>query len=204
MRKRGLATLPKREGHLRTRRRKCFIPTKYIGTTRLPNGGSCLFVSVPANHPHGLLLFAAVKRVAPTGRSVHRGDLAGGGSHRITAVGEPIRRWDAFAHHRKLVFVQSARGKGEAKKAAPQDACVHRGGVMQDSYRGKHLRLLVRKCPSPLRRFSRTPFAKGVLEAAFFPGVSLQKQRNPEKRINLIKPHFNTLMPQTSLNSNKL
>jgi hypothetical protein len=37
------------------------------------------------------------------------------------------------------------------------------------------------KCPSPLGRFLRTPFAKGVLKAAFFPGVSLQKQRNPEK-----------------------
>jgi len=81
----------------------------------------------------------------------------------------------------KLVFVQLVRGKGEAKKAAPQDAGVHRGGVMKDSDRGKHLRLFVRKCPSPLGRFSRTPFAKGVLEAAFFPGVSLQKQRNPEK-----------------------
>jgi hypothetical protein len=47
--------------------------------------------------------------------------------------------------------------------------------------------------PLPLGRFSRTPFAKGVLEAAFFPGVSLQKQRNPEKTtIDFIKLHSNT------------
>ncbi|MBO7762976.1 MAG: hypothetical protein J6T24_09270, partial [Clostridia bacterium] len=50
-----------------------------------------------------------------------------------------------------------------------------------------------RECPTPVGRFSRTPFAKGVLEAAFFPGVSLQKQRNPEKRtIDFIKLHSNT------------
>ena len=80
------------------------------------------FVSVPANHPHGLLLFAAVKRVAPTKRFVHRGDLAGDDSHRITAVRKSIRRWDALILFRKFVFVQSVRGKGEARKAAPQDA----------------------------------------------------------------------------------
>ena len=122
LRKRGLATLPKREGHLRTRRRKCFIPTEYIGTTRLPNGGSYLFVLVPASRPHGLLLFAAVKCSAPTRRSVHRGDLAGDDSHRITAIRKPIRWWDVFTLFGKLVFVQTVRGKGEARKAAPQDA----------------------------------------------------------------------------------
>ena len=119
LRKRGLATLPKREGHLRARRRKCFIPTKYIGTTRLPNGGSYLFVSVPASHPHRRLLSAVVKRSAPTRRSVHRGDLAGGDSHRITAIRKSIRRWDAFTLLGKLVFVQSARGPAEAPNAAP-------------------------------------------------------------------------------------
>ena len=40
-------------------------------------------------------------------------------SHRITAIRKPIRRWDVLALFRKLVFVQSVRGKGEAPKAAP-------------------------------------------------------------------------------------
>ena len=66
LRKRGLATLPKREGHLRTRRRKCFVPTEYIITTRLPNGGSFLDFGFTANRSHRFLLCAAVKRIAPT------------------------------------------------------------------------------------------------------------------------------------------
>ena len=109
--------IPLGMGHLRTRRQKCFIPTEHIITTRLQNGGSFGLVLVPANHPHGRLLSAAVK--SPTGRSVHRGDLAERDSHRITAIRKPICRWDALAHHRRLVFVQSARGTGEAQKAAP-------------------------------------------------------------------------------------
>ena len=119
LRKRGLATLPKREGHLRTKRRKCFIPTTHKRTTRLPNGGSFEFILVPASQPHRRLLSEAVKRSAPTKRPVRRGDLAGGDSHRITAICKPIRRWDALAHFRKLVFVQSARGTDETQKAAP-------------------------------------------------------------------------------------
>jgi hypothetical protein len=39
--------------------------------------------------------------------------------------------------------------------------------------------------PLPLGRFSRTPFEKGVLEAAFFPKLSLQKQRKPEKILQI-------------------
>ena len=106
-------------GHFCTRRQKCFVPTEYIITTRLPNGGSFDFVLVPASQPHRLLLSEAVKQVAPTKRSVHRGDLAGCDSHRITAIRKPIRRRDTLAHHKKLVFVQSARGTGEAQKATP-------------------------------------------------------------------------------------
>jgi len=45
------------------------------------------FGIVPASRPHGRVLSAVVKRVAPTERSVHRGDLAGGDFYRITAVG---------------------------------------------------------------------------------------------------------------------
>ena len=109
----------KEEGHLRTKRRKCFLPTTHKKTTRLPNGGSFGFILVPASQPHRRLLFAAVKHSAPTKRSVHRGDLAGDDSHRITAIRKPIRRWDAFTLFGKLVFVQSARGKDKAQKAAP-------------------------------------------------------------------------------------
>jgi len=157
----------KEEGHLRTKRRKCFLPTTHKKTTRLPNGGSFGFILVPASQPHGRLLSAAVKRFAPTKRPVRRGDLAGGDSHRITAIRKPIRRWDALAHFRKLVFVQSARGTDETQKAAPQDACVHRGGVMNHFVRGKHLRLFVRKCPSLFGRVARPLFRKKGVSGCF-------------------------------------
>jgi len=183
----------KEEGHLRTKRRKCFLPTTHKKTTRLPNGGSFGFILVPASQPHGRLLSAAVKRFAPTKRPVRRGDLAGGDSHRITAIRKPIRRWDALAHFRKLVFVQSARGTDETQKAAPQDACVHRGGVMNHFVRGKHLRLFVRKCPSLFGRVARPLFRKKGVSGCFplvpflcrSKGKYTPKTSNPIKTISL-------------------
>ena len=48
-------------GPLHTRRCKGFIPTSCKRTTRLPNGGSFVFILVPASQPHRRLLSAAVK-----------------------------------------------------------------------------------------------------------------------------------------------
>ena len=63
--------------------------------------------------------------------------------------------------------------KPPRKVRASADA---RGERSKISDRGEAFAPQKRECPTPLGRFSRTPFAKGVLEAAFFPKLSLQKQ----------------------------
>ena len=50
------------------------------------------------------------------------------------------------------------------QKPPRRDARVHRGGVMKSFVRGKHLRLLVRKCPSSLEESRENFLQKG------FPG----------------------------------
>ena len=57
----GFLTYPPRLGHLRTGRRKFFMPTKCTGTTRLAryalHGGGSFCLRVLRFYPHGQLLF---------------------------------------------------------------------------------------------------------------------------------------------------
>ena len=171
-------------GPLHTRRCKGFVPTSYKRTTRLPNGGSFDFVLVPASQPHRLLLSEAVKQVAPTKRSVHRGDLERIVSHRITAIRKPIRRRDTLAHHKKLVFVQSARGTGEAQKATPVRAlALARGCVSKTSIGGSLCTFLCAKAPSS-GEFLRDLPAGRSLKAVSFPSFLVRRQESLKKRNN--------------------
>jgi len=60
----------------------------------------------------------------------------------------------------------------------------------------KPLRLLVRNGPSPLGRFSRTPFAKGVLEAAFLWYLSFAEAKESTRKSNRFQQN-NISIPKT-------
>ena len=167
------------------------------------------FVSVPASYPHGLLLFGAVKRFASTKRSVHRGDLAESDLHRIISIRNPIRRWDALALFRKLVFVQSDGGNGEASKAAPPGRLRPSGWRYEKQCSGGSIcAFLCANAPLP-RGSPEGPARRPVPWGCFFrPFLCRNKEMGIQKTIAFLNLHFMfskqklTFIPPTNPNLN--
>ena len=127
------------------------------------------------------------------GKRLPQDPLCGFGSQYPFATQAPMPLLRAYTSKTKATPERLLRGSTQLGVSVPKSSPV-----------GKPLRLQSAKAEKTLRRIPKEPPSQGrFLGAAFFPGVSLQKQRNPEKIFtnDLAKPHSNTIVSQTNFNT---
>ena len=102
-------------------------------------------------------------------------------SHRITSVGDGVGALRKTILKSKRPWGRNVILKSQ-QNTHRQGASPHQVGVFIYISLWGSIFAFKAKMPQPFGRFLRTLFAKRVLEAAFFPNLSLQKQRKTEKR----------------------